>query len=59
MIRNFNEVRLLGNVGRTPELRQTQKNNMPVTDFSLATTKRWYTKEGEEKMLTHWHKIVD
>jgi single-stranded DNA-binding protein len=34
MIRNFNEVRLLGNVGRTPELRQTQKNNMPVKNVA-------------------------
>ena len=57
MIRNFNRVELLGNVGRVPELRQTQ-NGTPVTDFSLATTKKWKTKEGEEKTETQWHKIV-
>ena len=51
MIRNFNEVKLLGNVGRAPELRQTSQGT-PVTDFSLATTKKWKTKDGEERTDT-------
>jgi single-strand DNA-binding protein len=42
---------------RTPELRQTQAGIF-VTDFSVATTERWKTKEGEEKTNTYWHKVV-
>ncbi len=57
MIRNFNTAQLLGNVGREPELRTTT-NGTSVTDFSLATTKKWITKEGEERSDTQWHKIV-
>ena len=57
MIKNFNEVRLLGNVGRTSELRYT-KNNTPVIDFTLATSKKWKTRDGEERQDTAWHKVI-
>lgn len=58
MIKNFNEVKLLGNVGRAPVLRNTT-NGTCVCDFSIATTKKWTsTKNGEVKTKTDWHKIV-
>ena len=57
MIRNFNKTQQLGNLGRTPVLRKTS-NGTPVTDFSLATTSRWLTKDNEERTKTEWHKVV-
>jgi single-strand DNA-binding protein len=57
-MRNLNKVILIGNVGNTPELRQT-KNNIPVTNFNLATTDYWKDRNtGESKKNTKWHKIV-
>ena len=57
MNKNINEVRLLGNVGRAPKLRYTSTNTA-VTDFTLATSKNWVTKDGEERSKTTWHKVV-
>lgn len=49
---SFNEVTLLGNVGKDPEIRQVGSNN--VASFSLATTS--FGKDNEK--VTQWHNIV-
>lgn len=47
---------LIGNLGRDPEVRYTQ-NNIPVANFSVATTESW--KVGEEwHEETSWHKVT-
>jgi single-strand DNA-binding protein len=54
---SFNKVFLIGNLGRDPELRYTQAGR-PVATFSLATTERWTSKDGEKQQRTEWHNIV-
>ena len=54
----LNEVRLIGNVGKDPDIRQTQEGK-EVVSFTLATSDVWYDKTtGEKKEKTEWHKIV-
>lgn len=40
-----------------PELRHTQ-SEIPVTDFSVAMSEKWRTKNNEERSETTWAKIV-
>lgn len=52
-----NKVILIGNLGRDPELRYTQ-GGQAVANFTLATTERFPTREGERQERTEWHRIV-
>jgi single-strand DNA-binding protein len=54
---SVNKVILVGNLGRDPELRYTQ-NGQAVANFSLATTDRWNSREGQREERTEWHRIV-
>ena len=54
---SVNKVILLGNLGRDPELRYTQ-GGQAVANFSIATTERYSSKEGERQERTEWHNIV-
>ena len=54
---SVNRVILLGNLGRDPELRYTQ-GGQAVANFSIATTERYSTKDGERQERTEWHNIV-
>lgn len=55
---SLNEVRLLGNVGRDPEIRSTNSGNM-VAQFSIATSEKWRDKNtGDDREATEWHNIV-
>jgi len=54
---NLNEVRLIGNLGETPELRRTTSST-PVTNLVLATSERYITSTGEKKERTTWHRIA-
>lgn len=49
---SVNEVTLIGNLGRDPELRHTP-SGMAVCTLSVATTHR--TREGDQ---TEWHKVI-
>lgn len=49
----MNEIKIMGNLGRDPELRYTQQGT-PVLNFSLAYNEK--QKGGEKK--THWFKIL-
>lgn len=53
---SYAELRLLGYVGREPELRYTP-NGVPVLHFSLATTRRWQ-EAGEWCDETTWWNVV-
>jgi single-strand DNA-binding protein len=53
----LNKVLLIGNLGRTPELRHT-KNGSPVCNFSIATTERWTDQSGSRQEKTEWHDVV-
>ena len=51
-----NKVILVGNLGRDPEVRSTP-SGQPVAAFSLATNRKWKTREGERREETEWHNI--
>lgn len=57
MARTVNRVVLMGNVGREPDIQQTQ-NGTKVAHLSLATN-RWIPGGSEEaKERTDWHRLT-
>lgn len=53
---SLNQVNLIGNLGRDPEvLKSTEKGDF--VKLSLATTKRYRIKEGKVHEDTQWHTI--
>ncbi len=52
-----NKVILLGNVGRDPELRYTASGTA-VANFSLATSRRYKDRDGNQQEQTEWHRCV-
>ena len=52
-----NSVRLIGNVGQTPEIKNLE-NGRKVANFSIATNEVYYNKEGEKVNQTYWHNLV-
>ena len=55
--RDLNKVILIGNIGRDPDLRQTEKGSA-ISTFSLATNTTWVDREGERAERTEWHNVV-
>ena len=53
----INKVILIGNVGRDPELRYTA-NGTAVANFSLATSRRYKDRDGNQREETEWHRCV-
>ncbi len=58
MARSVNKIILVGNVGRDPDIQQTQ-NGTKVAHLSLATN-RWLPggEETEGKERTDWHRLT-
>jgi single-strand DNA-binding protein len=57
MARSFNKVFLLGNVGREPDIQQTQSGTK-VAHLSLATN-RWIPGGNDDgKERTDWHRLT-
>ena len=54
---HINRVTLLGHAGRDPELRNMQSGDRAAS-FSLATTRRWKSKDGQPGEATEWHRIA-
>lgn len=58
MAGSVNKVILIGNLGKSPELRYTQ-DGRKVVSFSMATSESWRDKAtSERKEKTEWHQIV-
>lgn len=54
---SLNKVILIGNLGRDPEVRQTQAGQKIAT-LSLATSESWRDRQtGERREKTEWHRI--
>ena len=51
----MNNVFLIGNVGNDPEIKKGDE--WTIAKFSLATTEKYKTKQGEVKEDTQWHQI--
>ena len=55
---NLNKTMLIGRIGKDPETKKI-KNDVTVTNFSLATNERWIDKTtGDKQERTEWHKVV-
>ena len=54
---DLNRAMIIGNLGRDPEMRYRQ-SGQPVTNFSVATNRRWTGRDGEPGEETEWHNIV-
>src|SRR5688500_7009443 len=58
MAGSVNKVILVGNLGRDPEVRNTQ-DGRKIVNLSLATSESWRDKgSGERKERTEWHRVV-
>lgn len=58
MAGSVNKVIIVGNLGRDPEVRNTQ-SGMKVVNLAVATSESWNDKaSGERKEQTEWHRVV-
>jgi single-strand DNA-binding protein len=53
----LNQVNLIGNLGRDPELKYTQSGKA-VCRLSVATTRKFKNSAGELQEETEWHRVV-
>lgn len=53
---SVNKVILVGNVGKTPDVRQAGERK--VAQFTLATSEKYKTRDGNWAEVTEWHSIV-
>jgi single-strand DNA-binding protein len=55
---SLNKVQLIGNLGRDPEIRNTQSGDQ-IVHLSVATSENWKDKStGERREKTEWHRVV-
>jgi single-strand DNA-binding protein len=58
MAGSVNKVILVGNLGKDPEVRNTQDGSK-IVNLTLATSETWNDRaSGERKERTEWHRIV-
>jgi single-strand DNA-binding protein len=58
MAGSVNKVILVGNLGRDPEVRNTQ-DGQKIVQLSVATSETWNDRaSGERKERTEWHRVV-
>ncbi len=57
MSRSVNKVILIGNVGRDPDIHETQ-GRQKVAHFSLATNQRIRRGQNDMEERTDWHRIT-
>jgi len=58
MAGSVNKVILIGNLGRDPEVRQTQAGE-DIVHLNLATSESWRDRAtGEPRERTEWHRVV-
>ena len=52
----YQKVIIVGNLGGDPEMRYTPSGT-PVTNFSVATNRRWTNQQGEQQEETAWFRV--
>lgn len=58
MAGSVNKVILIGNLGKDPEVRNTQ-DGTKIVNLTLATSETWNDRaSGERKERTEWHRVV-
>ena len=53
----FQQITLVGNLGRDPEMRYTP-SGVPVTSFSVATSRRYQGQDGQWQEKTIWFRAT-
>lgn len=53
----YQKVTIIGNLGRDPEMRYTP-DGTPVTNFSVATNRRWTSADGSQGEETVWFRVT-
>jgi single-strand DNA-binding protein len=58
MAGSVNKVTLIGNLGKDPEIRNTQAGSK-ICNLTIATSETWNDRmSGERKERTEWHRVV-
>lgn len=52
----YQQITLIGNLGRDPEMRYTG-SGVPVTNFSVATSRTWTGADGQRQEKTVWFSV--
>jgi single-strand DNA-binding protein len=55
--RSLNKAILIGNLGADPDIRTTG-GGTKVAEFSVATSRQWTDRGGQQQEKTEWHKII-
>jgi single-strand DNA-binding protein len=53
----YHKIIIVGNLGRDPEMRYTP-DGTPVTNFSVATNRRWNNPDGSQNEETVWFRVT-
>ncbi len=53
----YQKLQIIGHVGKDPEMRYTPAGQ-PVTNFSVATSRKWTGNDGQPKEETVWFKVT-
>lgn len=54
---NLNRAQILGNLTKDPEMRYTP-NGQAVSNFSVATNRKWKNTDGSDGEATEYHEVV-
>ena len=57
MSKDLNKVQLTGRLGKDPETKYTAQGNA-VTQFTVASNRRWRTADGQDQSDTEWFNVV-
>ena len=57
MSRSVNKAIIVGNLGADPDIRSTG-SGARVANLSVATSRRWTDRSGQQQEKTEWHRIV-
>src|ERR687884_2074910 len=57
MAKDLNKVQLTGNLGKDPERRYTAEGSA-LTRFSVASSRRWHSTEGDDREETEWFNVI-
>jgi len=53
----YHKIVIVGNLGRDPEMRYTP-DGTPVTNFSVATNRKWNRPDGSQAEETVWFRVT-
>lgn len=54
---SYQQITIVGRLGRDPEMRYTA-SGVPVTSFSVATSRNWTGQDGQRQEKTVWFRIT-